>query len=308
MVHPLRFLLFSTLLGALLLLNACQPHQSADPQPANEPIDSLITLTLITNVSDGSPSNPTITLKLPRFEAIVRQSQTPAGELDKTVGTLTDPSAGTQYLYNQQGQPAGFSTFSQNKTWGGTTRYFDYADNRIYRVFTKVYESEMAKDFIYFLDELHYVAGRPTTLYSYYLNLAKGEAYFNSITDFKSDPQGHVTEIRDRRPNSSYSRFTWQGDNIISRQDYNGDDTPVGFGYTYTHDDKVNPLKKFELPYMPVSGNNELSQTARYTNVNLVDQTLYELSYDPSGALASSVTVQLGTASPRQPPVFYFYK
>ncbi|WP_461041864.1 hypothetical protein [Spirosoma harenae] len=301
-----HFLFVGGLCTAIL---ACNPDQPVTPQQASEPIDSLITLKLISNVSDGKPASPTITMKLPRFDALVRLSHTPAGQLDRTVGNWYNKSdAGTQYLYNDQGQPMGSASFPQDKIWGGHTFYYEYADNRIYRVYTKVYEGELARDFIYFLNELHYDNGRLKTMYLYYLNLAKGEAYFNGITDFETDPQGHITAIKDRRENTAYPVFTWKGDNIISRQDYYGNGTPIGFGYTYTHDDKVNPLKKLELPYNPVSANNELSETVRYTNVDMTSYTNYELSYNPSGTLSSSIMVQQGTSIPRQPPVYYFYK
>lgn len=301
-----RFLLVA---GLWLALLACQPQQLDVVQPASEPLDSLVVLPLLGKSPGGQT---TLTLKLPRFEALVKLSQTPAGQLDKTVNSLTNPTTGVQYLYTQQGQPAGWATFPQGKTLGGTTLYYQYQDGRLNRVFTKAYEFEMAKDFIYFMDEFHYTDGRASSKDNYFLDLRKGQAQYTSTTDFTYDEEGNLLTTRDRR-GYSYPVYTWQKGNIVKSQYYSGDNKPFDYSYYYAHDSKPNPLKAFELPHEPVSANNEVSEIVvqqwysppSSTAHELIYSTTYELTYKGQGLLASSLKVMANQSFPTE---YYLYK
>ncbi|MBO0953165.1 hypothetical protein [Fibrella forsythiae] len=306
-----RFLLAT---GLWLLILACQPQQPAPIQPARtaldsslvqaKPIDSLVVLSLTNRPPGGQTA---LTLRLPRFGVLARQSLTPTGQLDKTVRNLTKPDTGVQYLYTSQGQPAGSTSFPQNNTLGGTTLSYQYEEGHLKRLFTKVFEFENARDFIYFMDEFHYTDGRVSSMDSYLLSLHKGQASYSSTHDFTYDAAGHLVSARDRRAGSYYPTYGWQNGNLIKRQDYSGSDVASPFSYSFVHDTNPNPLKAFALPHQPISSNNVRAETlvdSRYPSSSVT----YELTYNQQGQLASSTRISPNESLKRYPTVYYLYK
>lgn len=300
-------------LGFNLCLLACQPSQTVPVRQASHKTDSLLTLRLI-NASAPytiSLSDSVISLKLPMFEVVVDQSATPVGRLDKQGGQMVDPLYHRRNLYNEAGQPAGHCSSSLPIDPLRSVTYYEYKDNRIYRVYARFYDAITTKTFIYRMEELGYTANRATTVSSYYLDLTKGTAAFQSILDLIYDSQGQVTSIRDRRPGTAYPVFTWENGNVKTREEFLGDGTPLGIFHTYRYDNKPNPLNALGLPYQELplfSTNNLTADNVRYSKPTLVDQTDFQLTYDADGRLASSTQVDHWPFAPKNPTYVYSYK
>lgn len=301
MSKSLLFVLFG------LAVMDCQPEPTLSPEAPRTvvvPNDSLITLKLIKSGNPALPvlSDSLLTVNLPKFDLIAAQSTTPDGKLERVDHVSANTTHSVNYLYNEHGQPAGYSSFAVKDApeRGRQVTYYEYKDNRPYRLFTKVYEPEIANDFVYFMDEFRYTDKRTITVWSYTLFLKKQQASLTTITVNTYDAKGHLVQSLEPGAGTVYQTFTWDKDNLISRQDFYADGSPLTTSTEYTYDDKPNPLQGLELRYKfeLASANNILSETLTETDLRSKNKTKhqqdYEPVYDDKGRLSSKTSVAVG--------------